>query len=167
MTRDDLIRLAQDAGFERCDCEPSCHLHYGGVGSLEIFAHLAIADFLARSGQYVTDDASREAAITEAVAPWKDAVIEQLVVAHIFTAEHENDPRKAIQDLLAYHADIAVDPRVSEAAARLVEQARAEEREAWPDLTCVIQWLEAGCDPKDAAKELRILQGKICAGRES
>lgn len=61
---------------------------------------------------------------------WKDAVIEQLVVAHILTAEHEADPRKAIQDLLAYHADIAVDPRVSGEAAKLVEQARAEEREA-------------------------------------
>ena len=40
------------------------------------------------------------------------------------------DPLKAIQDLLAYHADIAVDPRVSGAAAKLVEQAKAEEREA-------------------------------------
>lgn len=40
------------------------------------------------------------------------------------------DPLKAIQDLLAYHSDIAVDPRVSGAAAGLVEQAKAEEREA-------------------------------------
>lgn len=76
------------------------------------------------------DDASRKAAITEAVAPWKSAVIEQLIIAHIITAEHESDPLKAIQDLLAYHADIAVDPRVSGAAAKLVEQAKAEEREA-------------------------------------
>ena len=62
--------------------------------------------------------------------PWKSAVIDQLVIAHILTAEHESDPLKAIQDLLAYHADIAVDPRVSGAAATLVEQAKAEEREA-------------------------------------
>lgn len=62
--------------------------------------------------------------------PWKLAVIDQLVIAHILTAEHESDPLKAIQDLLAYHADIAVDPRVSGAAAKLVEQAKAEEREA-------------------------------------
>ena len=55
----------------------------------------------------------------------KDAII-----AHILTAEHESDPLKAIQDLLAYHTDIAVDPRVSGAAAGLVEQAKAEEREA-------------------------------------
>ncbi len=58
--------------------------------------------------------------------PWKLAVIDQLVIAHILTAEHESDPLKAVQDLLAYHADIAVDPRVSGAAAKLVEQAKAE-----------------------------------------
>lgn len=63
-------------------------------------------------------------------SPWKSAVIDQLVIAHILTAEHESDPLKAIQDLLAYHADVAVDPRVSGAAATLVEQAKAEEREA-------------------------------------
>lgn len=63
-------------------------------------------------------------------SPWKASVIDQLIIAHILTAEHESNPMKAIQDLLAYHADIAVDPRVSGAAAKLVEQAKAEEREA-------------------------------------
>ena len=29
------------------------------------------------------DDAIRKAAITEAVAPWKSAAIEQLIIAHI------------------------------------------------------------------------------------
>ena len=62
----------------------------------------------------------------DADGPWKSAVIDQLVIAHILTAEHENDPLKAVQDLLAYHADIAVDPRVSGAAAKLVEQAKAD-----------------------------------------
>jgi hypothetical protein len=66
----------------------------------------------------------------DADGPWKSAVIDQLIIAHILTAEHESDPLKAIQDLLAYHTDIAVDPRVSGAAATLVEQAKAEEREA-------------------------------------
>ena len=78
--------------------------------------------------------ARAEAALAEpqpdADGPWKSAVIDQLVIAHILTAEHESDPLKAIQDLLAYHADIVVDPRVSGAAAKLVEQAKAEEREA-------------------------------------
>lgn len=30
-----------------------------------------------------------------------------------------------------------------------------------PDLQPVIDWLEAGCDPKNAAKELRIYQSKM------
>lgn len=83
-----------------------------------------------------------EAAIADADSPWKNAVIEQLVVAHILTAEHESDPRKAIQDLLAYNSEIAVDPRVSDAAALLAEQARAEEREACAKL----------CDPAPGVK---------------
>lgn len=128
MTRDDVIRMAREAGV--VPTSPLLGIRPADLEAIERFAHLVIADFLQRTGQYVTNDASREAAITEAVAPWKTAVIEQLAVAHILTAEHESDPLKAIQDLLAYHADIAVDPRVSGAAAKLVEQAKVEEREA-------------------------------------
>ncbi|OQA27952.1 MAG: hypothetical protein BWY57_03568 [Betaproteobacteria bacterium ADurb.Bin341] len=72
-------------------------------------------------------------------APWKAAVIDQLVIAHILTAEHESDPLKAIQDLLAYHTEIAVDPRVSGAAAKLVERTKEacakacmDEARKWP-----------------------------------
>lgn len=95
-------------------------------------ANQAIAAAEAQQEQLLQDmhDAGRKAAITEAVAPWKSAVIEHLIIAHILTAEHESDPLKALQDLLAYHTEIAVDPRVSGAAAKLVEQAKAEEREA-------------------------------------
>ena len=75
-------------------------------------------------------DKARAEPQPDADGPWKTAVIDQLVIAHILTAEHESDPLKAIQDLLAYHTEIAVDPRVSGAAAGLVEQAKAEEREA-------------------------------------
>lgn len=128
MTRDDAIRLAREAGV--ISSSPFFGVWENHALQLERFAQLVIADFLKSTGQYVTNDASRKAAITEAVAPWKSAVIDQLVIAHILTAEHESDPLKAIQDLLAYHSDIAVDPRVSGAAAKLVEQAKAEEREA-------------------------------------
>lgn len=85
----------------------------------------------------------KQAALAElqpaADGAWKSAVIDQLVIAHILTAEHESDPLKAIQDLLAYHADIAVDPRVSGAAAKLVERTKEacgkacmEEAGKWP-----------------------------------
>ena len=102
MTRADVLRLALEAGFT---WEPINNI----ADPLERFATLVLE----------ADD-----------GPWKSAVIDRLVIAHILTAEHESDPLKAIQDLLAYHADIAVDPRVSGAAAKLVEQAKAEEREA-------------------------------------
>lgn len=36
-------------------------------------------------------------------------------------------------------------------------------REAWPNLQPVIAWLENGCDPKEAAKELRIYDEAIRA----
>jgi len=102
MTRADVLRLALEAGFT---WEPINNI----ADPLERFATLVLE----------ADD-----------GPWKAAVIDQLIIAHILTAEHESDPLKAIQDLLAYHTDIAVDPRVSGAAATLVEQAKAEEREA-------------------------------------
>ena len=40
MTKDDIIRMAERAGMERCKCEPRCHLHTGGMGSLTYFAKL-------------------------------------------------------------------------------------------------------------------------------
>lgn len=43
MNRDDVIRMAEEAGMERCKCEPRCHLHTGGMGSLTYFAKLVAA----------------------------------------------------------------------------------------------------------------------------
>ena len=92
----------------------------------------------------------------DADGPWKSAVIDQLVIAHILTAEHESDPLKAIQDLLAYNSDIAVDPRVSGAAAKLVEQAKAEEREA-----CAHKgWMAASWDCEDRVKAAILARGQ-------
>ena len=42
-------------------------------------------------------------------------------------------------------------------------QGAAAEREAFPNLTAVINWLENGCDPKEAAKELRLYAAAIRA----
>jgi hypothetical protein len=43
LTKDDIIRMAEQAGMERCKCEPRCHLHTGGMGSLTYFAKLVAA----------------------------------------------------------------------------------------------------------------------------
>ena len=58
--------------------------------------------------------------------PWRDAVINELVVAHIYCKEHDSDPRKAVQDAITWNCQVALDPAVSSAAAALVEQGRSE-----------------------------------------
>ena len=40
-TQEQVMQWAQIAGMERCDCEPRCHLHTGGMGSLTTLATLA------------------------------------------------------------------------------------------------------------------------------
>lgn len=57
--------------------------------------------------------------------PWRSAVIDALVVSHILQAGHEEDPRKAINDLLAWHQKVALDMAVSQEARDLFEQGRA------------------------------------------
>ena len=46
---------------------------------------------------------------------------------------------------------------------RFANLVAAAEREAFPDLTAVINWLENGCDTKEAAKELRLYTAAIRA----
>ena len=58
-----------------------------------------------------------------ALAKWKDAVIDALVVDGIFQKEHEIDPRKAINDLLCWEAKMALDPAISKEAAALCASA--------------------------------------------
>ena len=50
-----------------------------------------------------------------------------------------------------------------EQLSRFAALVAAAEREAFPDLTAVINWLENGCDPKEAAKELRLYAAAIRA----
>ena len=53
--------------------------------------------------------------------PWQDAVIDGLVVAHVYRKEHDTDPRLALQDLISWHVRVALDPTVSSDARALVE----------------------------------------------
>lgn len=53
---------------------------------------------------------------------FKKAVIDALVVNHIYRAEHDTNPRLAIIDLIAWEVKIALDPAVSEAARSLIER---------------------------------------------
>lgn len=40
-TQEQVIAWAREVGMERCDCEPRCHLHTGGMGSLTALVDLA------------------------------------------------------------------------------------------------------------------------------
>ena len=53
--------------------------------------------------------------------------------------------------------------RLEHLAALIAAIVRAAERKEWPNLEPVINWLENGCDPKEAAKELRLYADAIRA----
>jgi hypothetical protein len=53
---------------------------------------------------------------------WKDAVIDAAVVDWVYKAEHEDNPRLAVADLLAHASMLALDPRVSSEAAALYKK---------------------------------------------
>ena len=92
--------------------------------------HVGVHDYLNGAGR---PDWSPRAWIIEAMrkamdelnSPWKDAVINELVVAHIYRAEHDSDPRKAIRDAITWNCQVALDPAVSSDARALIERGRA------------------------------------------
>jgi len=87
------------------------------------------------AGQMKSEVAEKDAEIERlqgevlVLREWKDAVIDATVVDWIFTKAHESDPRKAVNDLLAWQQKIALDPAVSKEAHDLhavIERLRAE-----------------------------------------
>lgn len=74
--RDNIIRMAREAGFAFHDNALICindGLPDREIRCLERIAGKVIADFLQRTGQYLTNDASREAVISAAVAEEREA----------------------------------------------------------------------------------------------
>lgn len=65
---------------------------------------------------------------------WKKAIIDQLVCCHIYNRTHEDNPYKAIMDLIAWHVDVALDPDVSEDAQALIYIGASVENEACVNL---------------------------------
>lgn len=59
---------------------------------------------------------------------WKIALIEELVVIGIYNDSHENNPKKALHDIICWNVDVALDPKVSDRAMDLVEQGAQEAR---------------------------------------
>lgn len=78
LTREDAQRLALEAGFHPDWAIEKC------LDQFQAFYSIAIAHFLERTGQYVTNDASREAVIAEAVAAERKKVAPLLVLLKKF-----------------------------------------------------------------------------------
>lgn len=76
LTRERIVIMAGEAGFNVGKDDAGKYIvpqFKDSVGTLERFANLVIADFLERTGQYVTTDASREAALAQAKAEEREA----------------------------------------------------------------------------------------------
>jgi len=61
-----------------------------------------------------------------AAREWREAVLNELIVAHIYTKEHDTNPRKAIQDAITWNCQVALDPAVSSDAQKLIAAAQED-----------------------------------------
>ena len=58
--------------------------------------------------------------------PWREAVIDRLVVLWNLTGDNENDPHKALADIERMVEMMALDPCISSEAQALIDRGRAE-----------------------------------------
>lgn len=84
MTRKDIVRIARECDIQVSEGNTFADDCY--ISVLYRFANKAIEHFLATTGQYVTNDASREAAIKEAVEAEREACAE--IAANTVCDEH-------------------------------------------------------------------------------
>ena len=84
MTRKDIVRIARECDIQVSEGNTFADDCY--ISVLYRFANKAIEHFLATTGQYVTNDASREAAIQAAVEAEREACAE--IAANTVCDEH-------------------------------------------------------------------------------
>jgi hypothetical protein len=79
--------------------------------------HRGDAFFVYKEGYAAGWGAGIAAAVEpEQLNPWKAELIDALVCSHILQEEHCSNPRKALNDLIAWDIQVATDPRVSSTA---------------------------------------------------
>lgn len=79
--------------------------------------HRGDAFFVYKEGYTAGWGAGIAAAVeSEQLNPWKAGLIDALVCSHILQEEYYSSPRKALNALIAWEAQVATDPRVSSAA---------------------------------------------------
>ena len=76
MTREDVVRIARECGISVSEGNTFADDCY--ISVLYRFAHKVIEHFLDTTGQYVTNDASREAAIQAAVEVEREALSKKM-----------------------------------------------------------------------------------------
>jgi cysteinyl-tRNA synthetase len=90
---------------------------------------------------------------------WQDAIIDAATCAFIDCADNEENPRAVLNHILAWHAQIAVDPRVSEPAQKLIQQGRDESEKRIRELSQELEDAEAeGADgDNEVRKQYKII----------
>lgn len=120
------------AGMPQDDLEELAKVE-GGVMSLTVYAD----DMRQRVEKLEADYAAQGLALKAAKAmqageteradradKWRQAIDDALIVAHLGTAEHDDDPVVLLEKLIKWHVDVALDPAVSEKAIALIEAER-------------------------------------------
>lgn len=120
----DIVKLAADAGFEELSV----------VENYSMFFQFAQAVLRQNNDFY-------------------NAVVDELVCCHIYSKEHDSNPRKAIQDMIKWNCDVALDPAVSRDAQALIDRGVKLERDACANLAAVLR------DPRPASDPGRYLPG--------
>ena len=99
---------------------------------------------------------------------WKDAVIDELITAHVYQKEHDTDPRKAIQDAITWNCQVALDPAVSSDARALVERGLQQAQVVdWRKFPYSIAWCDGlrsvliECDEYGAAEQIDAIKRYI------
>lgn len=93
-----------------CGAKPKTEGHMRAVTGVSM-TYAQLAEFAAKLG-----------------GPWKEAVLNELIVGHIYQAAHDSNPRKAVQDAITWHTQVALDPLVSSDAQALIDRGASEER---------------------------------------
>jgi hypothetical protein len=53
---------------------------------------------------------------------WHEAIVDELTVLHMYNDSHASNPKKALNDIIVYNVEIALDPKVSSSAQALIDE---------------------------------------------
>ena len=147
-TKDAALRLALEALEESRDDVATCLSDCRALAGIAFYEQQLIKHDAAIEGL------KQALAQQEPPNPWAEAVIEQLVIHHIYRKEHDADPRKAIRDLFCISNAMVLEPLVSKPAQDLVDRGRKESQPAQEPVMYQYRWLNPGDKPDQPESEL-------------